>query len=153
MNLLQCAPLCDSQGKVRYFIGAQIDVSGLAMEGGQMDSLLDLQSKYRDPEENIAGREEEEPKFKDEFQGLSELLSPRELATVQDNGGDLFHPLINSRTNARNQRKWMRPGSSMDSDPEAMRTRHFKSPLSRGSLTGAYENVRFIFPSSDVDFG
>lgn len=30
MNLLQCAPLCDSQGRVKYFIGAQIDVSGLA---------------------------------------------------------------------------------------------------------------------------
>lgn len=142
MNLLQCAPLCDSKGKVRYFIGAQIDVSGLAMEGGQMDSLLELHSKYRDPdEETISGLEEEESKFKDEFQGLSELLSPRELATVQDNGGDLFQPLINSRTNARNQRKWMRPGSSMDSDLEATRVRNVKSPLTRGSLTGAYGNV------------
>ncbi|GMF70514.1 unnamed protein product [Aspergillus oryzae] len=102
---------------------------------------------------SLAGREEEDSDFKNELQGLSELLSPRELATVQDNGGDLFQPLINSRTNARNQRKWMRPGSSMDSDPEAMRARNVMSPLTRGPLTGAYENVRFISPSSGVHFG
>jgi hypothetical protein len=45
MNLLQCAPLCDSQGKIRYFIGAQIDVSGLAMEGAQMESLQNLNAE------------------------------------------------------------------------------------------------------------
>ncbi|CRL23432.1 Nitrogen fixation negative regulator NifL [Penicillium camemberti] len=46
MNLLQCAPLCDSHGRVKYFVGAQIDVSGLAMEGASMESLMELQSKY-----------------------------------------------------------------------------------------------------------
>ncbi|KAI9035410.1 uncharacterized protein KD926_003532 [Aspergillus affinis] len=45
MNLLQCAPLCDGQGNVRYFIGAQIDVSGLAMEGARMDSLQTLRTQ------------------------------------------------------------------------------------------------------------
>lgn len=42
MNLLMCAPLCDSKGKVRYFIGAQIDVSGLVMDDAGMDSMKDV---------------------------------------------------------------------------------------------------------------
>lgn len=41
----------------------------------------------------------------------------------------------------------------MDSDPEAMRARNVMSPLTRGPLTGAYGNVRFISPSSGVHFG
>ncbi|PYH87588.1 hypothetical protein BO71DRAFT_404545 [Aspergillus ellipticus CBS 707.79] len=53
MNLLQCAPLCDSHGTVRYVIGAQIDVSGLAMDGAQMESLRALQEKQRRREERI----------------------------------------------------------------------------------------------------
>lgn len=47
MNLLQCAPLCDSNGRVRYFIGAQIDVSGLAMEGLEMESLQTLKQEQQ----------------------------------------------------------------------------------------------------------
>ncbi|QKX63302.1 uncharacterized protein TRUGW13939_10471 [Talaromyces rugulosus] len=42
MNLLMCAPLCDSKGRVRYFIGAQIDVSGLVMGDAGMDSMKDV---------------------------------------------------------------------------------------------------------------
>ena len=42
MNLLQCAPLCDSQGKIRYFIGAQIDVSGLIMDDARMESMKEI---------------------------------------------------------------------------------------------------------------
>ncbi|PWY89067.1 hypothetical protein BO70DRAFT_359380 [Aspergillus heteromorphus CBS 117.55] len=53
MNLLQCAPLCDSHGTVRYFIGAQIDVSGLAMDGAQMESLRALQEKQRRRDEGL----------------------------------------------------------------------------------------------------
>lgn len=151
MNLLQCAPLCDSQGTVRYFIGAQIDVSGLALEGAQMNSLLDLNSKYQDGDEQSIREEPDtsSSKPKDEFQELSELFSPRELATVQDYGGDLFQPLINSRTNACNQRKWMRPVSALDGgDPEMMRALNIKSPFGgRGSLTGVYENVRLTCTS------
>jgi hypothetical protein len=37
-----CAPLCDSRGNVRYFIGAQIDVSGLIMDDARMDSMKEL---------------------------------------------------------------------------------------------------------------
>lgn len=76
---------------MKYFIGAQIDVSGLALDGAQMESLIELQSRYRDPnEEGVA--EMPEQKHKDEFHGLCELFSPRELSAVQEHGGDLFQP-------------------------------------------------------------
>jgi hypothetical protein len=139
MNLLQCSPLCDSQGRVKYFIGAQIDVSGLALDGAQMESLIDLQSRYRDPDEESVA-EMPEPRQKDEFQELCELFSPRELNSVQEHGGDLFQP-PNSRTSTKNHRTWLKRGGSMDSETEAIRLRDMKSPLLRGSLAGVYENV------------
>lgn len=140
MNLLQCSPLCDSQGRVKYFIGAQIDVSGLALDGAQMESLIELQSRYRDPdEESIA--EMPEHKHKEEFQELCELFSPRELASVSENGGDLFQPM-SVRSNARNgHRTWLQRGRSVDSEAEAIRLRDLKSPMLRGALAGVYENV------------
>ncbi|KAJ5084074.1 PAS-associated C-terminal [Penicillium alfredii] len=144
MNLLQCAPLCDSQGRVKYFIGAQIDVSGLAMDGAQMESLMELQSQYRDPdEESIAEKPAQDAK--DEFRELSELFSPRELAAVQEHGGDLFQPL-NTRASSRSQRTWLQRGSSVDSEAEAIRLRDLKSPFFRGSLTGVYENYLLVRP-------
>lgn len=39
MNLLMTAPLYDNRGKVRYILGAQIDVSGLVEEGRGLESF------------------------------------------------------------------------------------------------------------------
>lgn len=141
MNLLQCAPLCDSHGRVKYFIGAQIDVSGLAMEGASMESLMELQTKYRDPEEGSIV-EPPPPEEKDEFQELNELFSPRELSSVQDHGGHLFQP-IKSMGSPQTPRSWLERGNSLDSETEAIRLRDMKSPFFRMSLAGVYENVRY----------
>ncbi|EPS29373.1 hypothetical protein PDE_04322 [Penicillium oxalicum 114-2] len=143
MNLLQCAPLYDSKGTVKYVIGAQIDVSGLALDGVQMESLLELQSRYRDPDEESIAEMSTAP-HKDEFRQLCELFSPKELNAVQEYGGDLFHPL-HTRPSSRNQRQWHPRGGSMDSEAEAIRLRDVKSPLLRG-LTGAYENYLLVRP-------
>lgn len=148
MNLLQCAPLCDSHGRVKYFVGAQIDVSGLAMEGASMESLMELQSKYRDhDEESIA--EPPEPEEKDEFQELTELFSARELSAVQQHGGHLFQP-TKSFASAHHPRSWLHPDISLERETEAICLRDMKSPLLRMSFAGVYENVRdymliFIF--------
>lgn len=45
MNLLMCAPLMDSTGIVRYFLGAQVDVSGLAKDCSGLESLRRLVDK------------------------------------------------------------------------------------------------------------
>lgn len=140
MNLLQCAPLCDSHGRVKYFIGAQIDVSGLAMEGASMESLMELQNKYRDPdEESIA--EPPEAEEKDEFRELTELFSPRELSAVQQYGGNLFQPM-QSLAYPHHPRSWFQPDASLERETEAVRLREMKSPLFRMSFAGVYENVR-----------
>jgi hypothetical protein len=141
MNLLQCAPLCDSHGRVKYFIGAQIDVSGLAMEGASMESLMELQTKYRDPEDECIA-EQPVPEEKDEFQELSELFSPKELSAVHEHGGHLFQP-VKSMVSSREPRTWLQRGASLESETEAIRLRDMKSPFFRMSLAGVYENVRY----------
>ena len=47
MNLLLTAPLYDNRGSVRYFIGAQIDVSGLIEDGKGLDSFARLLTESR----------------------------------------------------------------------------------------------------------
>ena len=39
MNLVMTAPLYDNKGTVRYFLGAQVDISGLVEEGRGLDSF------------------------------------------------------------------------------------------------------------------
>lgn len=140
MNLLQCAPLCDSHGRVKYFIGAQIDVSGLAMEGASMESLMELHDKYRDPDEESTA-EPPEPEEKDEFRELTELFSPRELSAAQQYGGNLFQPAKRVASPDR-PRSWLQPDASLEREAEAIRLREMKSPFFRMSFAGVYENVK-----------
>jgi hypothetical protein len=136
MNLLQCAPLCDSQGgKIRYLIGAQIDVSGLAMEGAQMESLQNLSAETDAPENESV--QQPLPK-KTEFQELAELFSPRELQNVYDHGGSLFHPFVD-KLNPTNSRLWLQ---SPEHEGE-LRLNAVQSPSSTPSwsLTGVYKHV------------
>ncbi|KAJ5645329.1 PAS-associated C-terminal [Penicillium longicatenatum] len=142
MNLLQCAPLCDSQGKVRYFIGAQVDVSGLAMEGAQMESLQALTAQK---ERREAG-EEEPQQSKSEFQELGELFSPRELQNIHAYGGNLFQP-IEEKVNPTNSRLFI-PGSP-DYEAEKRLSEFQQSAPSAnpsGSLTGVYKNYLLVRP-------
>ncbi|OQE20994.1 hypothetical protein PENFLA_c015G01883 [Penicillium flavigenum] len=96
MNLLEISPLCDNRGKLRYFIGAQIDVSQLVMEGAQMGSLQNIPTQKGNPETGQATKES-----KSEFQQLSELFSPGELQNVREHGGKLCEPIINEYLNHR----------------------------------------------------
>lgn len=47
MNLLLIAPLYDNKGAVRYFLGAQIDVSSLINDGRGLESFERLLNKDR----------------------------------------------------------------------------------------------------------
>lgn len=134
MNLLQCSPLCDSHGRTRYFIGAQIDVSGLAMEGAQMDSLQELKERKDNPDTIREGEE------KNEFQELGELFSPRELQNVHANGGQLFNPVVDEFNQADQSRLYL-PGSP-EKESE-LRMEAFGSTKRAGGLAGVYKNVSF----------
>ncbi|KAJ5669491.1 hypothetical protein N7462_010561 [Penicillium macrosclerotiorum] len=142
MNLLQCAPLCDSQGKIRYFIGAQIDVSGLAMEGAQMESLQNLKLEKDVSEETDDASGRKPLPTKSEFQQLGELFSPRELQNVHNYGGNLFHPVVD-KLNSTNSRLWLQ---SPENEAE-IRLGGVQSPIStRGSLTGVYKHYLLVRP-------
>ncbi|KAJ5780798.1 PAS-associated C-terminal [Penicillium paradoxum] len=141
MNLLQIAPLCDSRGRIRYFIGAQIDVSGLAMEGAQMESLQKMQTLKTDAD--AYSQLKKEPKS--EFQELGELLSPRELQNVRQHGGSLFQPTINENPHHRL--------FLQDSDTESevhVPLQGYPSPASDPasnlSLSGVYKNYLLVRP-------
>jgi hypothetical protein len=48
-NLLICSPLYDDKGAVRYFISAQVDVTGLVEEGRGVESFRQLLQKDQQP--------------------------------------------------------------------------------------------------------
>jgi hypothetical protein len=86
MNLLMTAPLCDSRGKIRYFIRAQVDVSGLVKECTELESLqrlLEIQEHGEEPPQLHKPSSEKN----DELRELSEMLNQGELSTVHRFGG------------------------------------------------------------------
>lgn len=108
MNLLMCTPLIDAKGSVRYFLGAQVDVSGLAKECSGLEYLKSyFESQYEgDEDEETQKRPTEpqeekdvEPESKDEFQRLSEMFNLHELATVRKHGGAMYRPLQGQQQN------------------------------------------------------
>lgn len=77
-----CVPLRDQYGKVRYFLGAQLDITGLVMECTELDSLQKLveqQTKVGNDGNAaaITGAHQQ-----DAFEQLSETFNPRELETL-----------------------------------------------------------------------
>ena len=104
------APLCDSRGKIRYFIGAQVDVSGLVKDCTEMESLqrlLEDENKQDEGEENAEqtdvlnrlnginghtngfknSNDNTDSEEEDEFRSLSEMFNLGELSTVRKYGG------------------------------------------------------------------
>jgi len=158
MNLLMIAPLRDSRGTLRYFIGAQVDVSGLAKECAELEALqkmlggMDSNNEYDDEDENDK---------KDEFQELSEMLNISELEIVRKYGGRMHreHAAENDDTGTT----WHRPRLLLK-DPSAERiddNAHShnhgieQSPPLRqsvhGKLSGVYQHVSIhIYFSSTV---
>lgn len=147
MNLLMMAPLCDSRGTIRYFIGAQVDVSGLVKECSDMESLHRLVIQSDD--EDVKREKSDElldPAPKDEFQELSEMLNLQELDTVRRWGGRMHKETQEERPDS-NQRagNWNKPRVLINSSPDGSKP---FSPMSRvsGKLTGIYENYLLVRP-------
>ena len=83
------APLYDNRGQVRYFIGAQVDVSGL-VEGGRgiesFERLLSDDELFVDQERALASLSNDNGKIKSPLEHLAELgqmFSYEECNTVQ----------------------------------------------------------------------
>lgn len=150
MNLLMTAPLRDSRGVIRYFIGAQVDVSGLVKECSELESLQRLvakteQEQNRDPDDDLAYINDQVP-AKDEFQELSEMLNLQELDTVRKWGGRMHKeaqdeaPDTNSKGGNWNKGRVLINSTSPDNGD-------YNSTLrSSGKLSGIYENYLLVRP-------
>ena len=139
MNLLMTAPLLDSRGVLRYFIGAQIDVSGLVKDSTDLDAfqrMLDEEEGHAQPGE-----------AKDEFQELSEMFNHGELDTVRRFGGNMHRDHVadqGDKSNAvQRPRLLIQDQSMMD-----VETAEKPLPKPEGRLSGPYKHVRQASPIS-----
>lgn len=73
MNLLMMAPLYDNRGSVRYFLGAQVDVSGLVEDGRGLETF----AKYLEDKSRYGKRDNDQPQ---------ENASKRSLRTLNEFG-------------------------------------------------------------------
>jgi hypothetical protein len=143
MNLLMTAPLLDSRGNLRYFIGAQIDVTGLVKDG------TDLEAWQRMRERQQSGEPQEEPK--DEFQELSKMFNNSELDIVRKHGGNM-HREVSDQDDAstihHRPRVLIQDQSTFDSPQED----HKPNPKIDGRLSGPYKHVSWPSYSAVSDY-
>jgi hypothetical protein len=131
MNLLMIAPLLDSRGTLRYFIGAQIDVSGLVKESSDLEAFQRMLAQ----QEGSAEADQQ----KDEFQALSEMFNNSELDTVRKFGGNMHREHVEEQDDAsvaHRPRLLIQDQSTFDMDrPEK------PCPKADGKLSGPYKHV------------
>lgn len=151
MNLLMFAPLRDSRGTIRYFIGAQVDVSGLVKECSDLESLKRLavakekgQSLNEEQMQHTLARE---PDYKkDDFQQLSEMMNMQELETVRRWGGRMHRERAEAIQDEREVTNWNKQRVLIQ-DNQVLFTRAKKSiAYHNGTLTGVYENYLLVRP-------
>ena len=160
MNLLLTAPLYDNRGSVRYFIGAQIDVSGLIEDGRGLDSFAQYLAESR------SNRNRDSDQFNEtvsqrHLKTLSEfgqMLSLDEssvfqhhsrASSVQDNASTLSHRANPSRQEQGLRRTRRVLGNDDDDDEGKDRNAWALSSVGpSGKLPGVYQNV----PSAPSSF-
>lgn len=136
MNLLMMAPLLDSRGNLRYFIGAQVDVSGLVKDSTDLDAF----QRMLDQEE---GRIPED-KPKDEFQALSEMFNNTELDTVRKFGGTMHREHVEEQDDAsimHRPRLLIKDTNTFDVGKAAQ-----LPATPEGRLSGVYKHVSHLAP-------
>lgn len=134
MNLLMIAPLFDSRGKTRYFIGAQVDVSGLVKECTDMEALQRMLEKEANPRQN-------EPEVKkDQFQELAEMFNIGELDTIKKYGGRLHKEHVDESDDVQST-AYHRPRLLLKDPSPTDNTRGFDFSRANGKLSGIFQHV------------
>ena len=136
------APLCDSRGKIRYHIGAQVDVSGLVKDCTDLESLQRLVDREQNQQNGDAIENQQENI--DEFQELSEMLNMGELETVRRWGGRMHREYQedtdSSRNGAPHRPRLLLKEPMADGNPT-----YSSSIRGSGRLGGIYQNVIFLY--------
>ncbi|KAM3425780.1 hypothetical protein BST61_g7710 [Cercospora zeina] len=86
LNLVMIAPLLDNQGSVRYWLGAQVDVSGLLRDGDYPESVPKLDTAAALPEDSCQLSPVDNVQA---IRALSVMLDSREMDSIKQNGGRL----------------------------------------------------------------
>lgn len=136
MNLLMCAPLLDSRGTLRYFIGAQIDVTGLVKDGTDLEAFQYMRRQQETGEKD-------EPK--DEFQELSKMFNHAELDIVRKHGGNMHREHVDDSDDAsatHKPRVLIQDQSTFDHVEEGQKL----NPKVDGRLSGPYKHVSLSPP-------
>ncbi|KXJ92767.1 hypothetical protein Micbo1qcDRAFT_50919 [Microdochium bolleyi] len=163
MNLLMVAPLYDSRGNVRYFIGAQVDVSGLVKECSGLESMERLvqREEAREAEQRggfDASRADipaaADTADKDEFRDLAEMFNLTELKTVREHGGSLHRTRQavqgGDGSDDANLTNWNKPRLLIRDDASIQR--RDSDPImalpgtTGGRLSGIYEHYLLVRP-------
>lgn len=92
-----CAPLRDFKGNVRYFLGAQVDVSGLASDFVGLDYLEKAACEAQPPHKRRnSGASVEAQDAEDSsrrcLRKFSEMLNDEELDVIRKHGGRMHRP-------------------------------------------------------------
>ncbi len=80
VNLIMCVPLRDQSGKVRYYLGAQLDITDLVINSTGFTSLRRLMRRHENHGSLIKTSDDPvETIQQNEFEQLSETFNPQEL--------------------------------------------------------------------------
>ena len=149
MNLLMTAPLFDNKGKIRYILGAQIDVSGLVEEGRGLESFERLlKEKNQRNRESDATSESRSLRVLDEFGRMlsleeSNLFQGRQPRDFEEEGASSMRSSLrqNMRRND-NSRTRRRILGHEDDDYEDRNLMHLPTKVGiSGRLPGVYQHV------------
>ncbi|KAG8526891.1 uncharacterized protein KY384_008320 [Bacidia gigantensis] len=149
MNMLMTAPLCDSRGNIRYFIGAQVDVSGLVKDCTELESLQQL-VQGGTVAQSFSSDESGE---KDDFQDLCEMLNMSELETVRKHGGRMHREYQEDDPDNTHSKAPHMPRLLLQEPATDAVTSNLAKQQS-GKLSGIYQNYLLIrpFPSFRILF-
>ena len=142
MNMLMIAPLRDSRGKIRYFIGTQVDVSGLAKDCTDMESLQRLvveralENKRDGPTDKIKATS------KDEFKELCEMFNTSELETVRRSGGRMHREQVDDDENCSVSGGMHKPRLLLKDPSQGYATTKVLDSRAGGFLSGVFQHVR-----------
>ena len=157
MNLLLIAPLYDNRGIVRYFIGAQIDVSGLIEDGRGLDTFERLLSESRLSKNRESELSDDGPSQKHlkKLNELGQMMSQDEASMFQRHSRNSSFNDTTSNANGSVRNSQRRRDQSLrrprrvlgddDRDENGDKIADTLSSLSSGRLPGVYQNVRTPF--------
>lgn len=156
LSMVMNAQLRDSRGNIRYYLGAQVDVSGLLKNCSGLDSLTRLVEKEaRQKQQNHRDSpESEDDSPSNAIKALSQMLNGSELDIINKNGGvlqkdyehdlhqnnttsksaTLQHHIGSSRAPVYQPRVLLAEGSSDDSDQEPEQPVQPNRPIPQESI-------------------